>query len=43
MGNSRLVRFAPWLERWAESADEALRTAARWALAKLRRPTGSPE
>jgi epoxyqueuosine reductase len=36
MGNSGLVRFAPSLEKWAEVADEGLRTAARWALEKLR-------
>jgi len=35
MGNSGLGRFAPWLEKWAEAADEGLRTAARWALGKL--------
>jgi epoxyqueuosine reductase len=35
MGNSGLRRFAPWLEEWAEAADEGLRTAARWALGKL--------
>ena len=37
MGNSGLGSFAPWMERWAESADEGLRTAARWALGKLNR------
>jgi len=36
MGNSGLVRFAPSLEKWAEAPDEVLRTAARWALGKLR-------
>jgi epoxyqueuosine reductase len=35
MGNSGLRRFAPWLETWAEAADEGLRTAARWALERL--------
>ena len=43
MGNSGLKRFAPWLEKWAEAADETpdqtgdqgLRAAARWALNKL--------
>jgi epoxyqueuosine reductase len=35
MGNSGLSRFVPFLERWTESADEGLRTAARWALEKL--------
>ena len=24
-----------WLEKWAEAADEGLRTAARWALGKI--------
>jgi epoxyqueuosine reductase len=42
-GNSRLARFAPWLERWAESADEGLRAAARWARAKLNRSADLPE
>ena len=36
MGNSGLSRFAPWLEKWSEAADEGLRTAARWALDKLK-------
>ena len=35
MGNSGLGRFAPLLKMWAESADEGLRSAARWALGKL--------
>ena len=35
IGNSGLGRFEPELRRWAESADEGLRTAARWALGKL--------
>lgn len=35
MGNSGIKRFAPWLEKWTESADEGLRTAARWAIEKL--------
>jgi epoxyqueuosine reductase len=35
MGNSGLGRFTPWLEKWAGTADEGLRTAARWALGKL--------
>jgi epoxyqueuosine reductase len=35
IGNSRLHRLAPWLETWAESADEGLRSAARWAHDKL--------
>ena len=36
MGNSGLCRFAPLLEKWTEAADEGLRTAAWWALEKLR-------
>jgi epoxyqueuosine reductase len=36
MGNSGLRRFAPWLEKWSEAADEGLRSAARWALEKLK-------
>ena len=35
MGNSGLGRFAPRLKQWSESADERLRSAARWALEKL--------
>jgi len=35
VGNSGLSRFAPWLEQWAESEDEGLRSAARWALEKI--------
>ena len=36
MGNSGLARFASKLEEWADAADEGLRTAAQWALEKLR-------
>jgi epoxyqueuosine reductase len=36
IGNSRLGRFVPLLETWSEAADEGLRTAARWAIEKLR-------
>ena len=36
MGNSGLAQFAPKLEEWAREADEGLRSAARWALARLR-------
>jgi epoxyqueuosine reductase len=36
MGNSGLGRFAAKLEEWTGSADEGLRTAARWALERLR-------
>ena len=35
MGNSGLRRLAPWLEEWADAADEGLRSTARWALGKL--------
>jgi epoxyqueuosine reductase len=35
IGNSGLGRLEPELRRWTESADEGLRTAARWALGKL--------
>jgi epoxyqueuosine reductase len=35
MGNSGVDRFKPWLEKWAEAADEGVRAAARWALGKL--------
>jgi epoxyqueuosine reductase len=37
VGNSGLSRFSPWLQQCAGSADEGLRAAAQWALAKLRR------
>jgi epoxyqueuosine reductase len=37
MGNSGISPFAPLLEKWVGAADEGLRTAARWALEKLRR------
>ena len=36
MANSGLHKFAPLLATWTDSADEGLRTAARWALKKLR-------
>jgi epoxyqueuosine reductase len=36
MGNSGLRRFVPRLEQWAEAADEGLRTAAAWALDRLK-------
>jgi epoxyqueuosine reductase len=38
MGNSGLRGFVPRLAQWAESADEGLRTAAGWALARLTAP-----
>ena len=37
MGNSRLAKFAPKLEEWANAADDGLRSAAQWALDRLRR------
>jgi epoxyqueuosine reductase len=37
MGNSGVSSFLPRLEQWAEEADEGLRKAARWALARLRK------
>ena len=36
MGNSGVRRFAEKLEAWAEDADEGVRSAAQWALKKLR-------
>lgn len=36
MGNSGLRRFLPRLEEWAASEDEGLRTAAQWAIERLR-------
>jgi epoxyqueuosine reductase len=39
MGNSGQHRFAPLLDKWAAAADEGLRSAARWALSKLK-PSG---
>jgi epoxyqueuosine reductase len=37
MGNSGLAEFVPRLEKWAAAEDDGLRSAARWALAHLRR------
>ena len=42
MGNSGLAAFAPRLAEWAGAADEGLRHAARWALARLRNPSSTP-
>ena len=42
MGNSGLGLYAPWLDKWAEAADEGLRTAAQWALKKLQVKRDSP-
>jgi epoxyqueuosine reductase len=36
MGNSGVGRFAARLEKWSEAADEGLRSAARWAMEKLK-------
>jgi epoxyqueuosine reductase len=36
MGNSGMGRFVARLEEWVEDADEGVRTAAVWALGKLR-------
>ena len=35
MGNSGVAAFAGKLRKWAEDADEGVRTAARWGLGKL--------
>jgi epoxyqueuosine reductase len=37
MGNGGLTRHVPLLQGWTEAADEGLRSAAKWALAKLAR------
>jgi epoxyqueuosine reductase len=42
MGNSGERRFAAILEKLAASADEGLRTAAHWALSRLKPPGGWP-
>src|SRR5579863_798859 len=36
MGNSGNAKFRTRLEGWASAADDGLRTAARWALERLR-------
>jgi epoxyqueuosine reductase len=36
IGNGGLRRLTPWLEKWSKAADEGLRSAALWALEKLR-------
>ncbi len=41
MGNSGQQRFLPWLEAWAAAADSGLRTAAQWALGRLRSASDS--
>jgi epoxyqueuosine reductase len=42
MGNSGAAQFGKWLEPWSAAADEGLRTAARWALGKVKRQS-TPE
>jgi len=37
MGNSGEARFSEHLEAWASTTDDGLRSAARWALARLHR------
>ncbi len=39
MGNSGEAKFADRLRSWSNEADAGLRSAARWALAKLRNPS----
>ena len=36
MGNSGLARFMPLLDQWTHAADHGLRTAAQWALDRVR-------
>jgi epoxyqueuosine reductase len=36
MGNTGMGRFIARLEEWVGDADEGVRTAARWAIGKLR-------
>jgi epoxyqueuosine reductase len=42
MGNSGVARFIPLLDEWAEAADQGLRTAAQWALARLQAKANPP-
>jgi epoxyqueuosine reductase len=42
MGNSGLVRFVPFLERWTGAADQGLRSAALWAMERLRASADPP-
>jgi epoxyqueuosine reductase len=39
MGNCEELHFQARLRKWADAADEGLRTAARWALVRLERAT----
>jgi epoxyqueuosine reductase len=43
MGNSGMNVFSPWLEKWAGEVDGGVRTAARWALAKLKNRGDPPQ
>lgn len=43
MGNSGMNQFVSRLAQWADSADEGLRTAARWSLVKLQSPARHPK
>jgi epoxyqueuosine reductase len=42
MGNSGLECFQPLLSKWAEAADQGLRSAAKWALVKLHAKANPP-
>ena len=42
MGNSGLASFIPTVEKWTQSADQGLRAAAQWALARLRQTCRVP-
>lgn len=43
MGNSGLEGFIPLLEEWTEAVDLGLRSAAHWALARLRAKANPPD
>jgi len=42
MGNSGLAHFLPLLNQWAMAADQGLRSAAQWAVAKLQSEATPP-
>jgi epoxyqueuosine reductase len=42
MGNSGHALFTPLLEQWTEAVDQGLRSAAQWALARLRARANPP-
>jgi len=42
MGNSGLDCFQPTLTKWTDAADHGLRSAAKWALAKLKAKANPP-